>query len=93
MRDYSLLMNYPLFQKHLPQSELRSRFKKQCLKPKNILFENEHLQIGCKVGPLYDLYSSSNYLHISLFIGNKSDKPLDSFRLDFRGTSNLEVYL
>ena len=69
-------MNYPLFQKYITQSEPKNKFKKQCLKNKNILFENEHLQIGCKISPLYDIYSSTNYLHISLFIGNKTDKVL-----------------
>ena len=74
-------MLYPSFQKHITQPDQKVKFKKQCLKDKNILFENDQLQLGCKVVPLYDFYSSQNYLQINLFIGNKTDRPLESFRL------------
>jgi hypothetical protein len=86
-------MNYAYFQKYLLGADHRIRFKKQCLKSKNILFENEQLQIGCKVVPLYDIYTSSNYLQVNLFIGNKTDKPIDSFKLDFRGSPNLNLFV
>lgn len=33
-----IIMNYINIQKHLTSYELRSKFKKQCLKAKNILF-------------------------------------------------------
>lgn len=82
-------MNYINIQKHLNTLELRSKYKKQCLKVKNILFENDQLQIGCKVNPFYDFYSSTNYLQLNFFIGNKTDRPIDHFSLDFRATSNL----
>jgi hypothetical protein len=85
-------MNYPQFQKHVHQDQ-RSKFKKQCLRPKNILFENDQMQIGCKVVPLYDFYSSTNYLQINLFIGNKTDRPMDNFKVDFRGTNNIELFV
>ena len=66
-------MNNQTLQKHLPTLDSKLKYKKQCLKVKNILFENEQLQIGCKILPLYDFYSSRNYLQINLFIGNKTD--------------------
>jgi hypothetical protein len=69
-------MNYSKFQKYVGQGEIKQKFKKQCLKQKNILFENEQMQIGCKISPLYDFYASENYLQINLFIGNKTDRPL-----------------
>lgn len=81
------------FQKYVTNADQRQKFKKQCLKGKNILYENDQLQIGCKIIPLYDFYSSSNYLQINLFIGNKTDKTLDNFRVDFRGTNNLELFI
>ena len=37
--------------KYLPSGEAKIKYKKQSLKPKNILFENETIQIGCKVSP------------------------------------------
>lgn len=86
-------MNYPYFQKYLTLPEQRLRFKKHALKNKNILFENEHLQIGCKVTPLYDFYSSTNYLQLNLFIGNKTDRNIPTFSLDFKGTNSLQLYV
>jgi hypothetical protein len=81
------------FQKYITNTDQRQKFKKQCLKNKNILFENDQLQIGCKIIPLYDFYSSFNYLQINLFVGNKTDKALDNFKVDFRGTNNLELFV
>lgn len=86
-------MNYPHLQKYLSVGDSRSRFKKMCFKPKNILFENEQIQIGCKVQPLYDIYSSTNHLQIGLFIGNKTEKPIESFKLEFKGTPNLSLFV
>jgi len=82
-------MAYNKFQKHVNGAEPRQKFKKQCLKSKNIIFESEQIQIGCKVQNIYDFYSSSNYLQINMFIGNKLDKSIDHFKLDFKTTSNL----
>ena len=86
-------MHYPHFQKYLGATEQKQKHKKQCLRQKNILLENEQLQIGCKIIPLYDFYSSTHYLQINLFIGNKTDRPMDSFQLDFRGTPNVELFV
>lgn len=71
-RNYFIQMIYNKFQKFVPQGEARHKLKKQCLKNKNILYENEQIQIGCKVTALYDFYSSENHLQINIFIGNKA---------------------
>lgn len=73
--------------------EARLKFRKQCLKPKNILFENDSLQIGCKVSSFYDFYSSRNYLHMQIFIGNKTHRKIHNFTLHYKGTRNLELFL
>jgi Fe-S cluster biosynthesis and repair protein YggX len=86
-------MNSLHFQKYLAVGDSRVRFKKMCLKSKNILFENEQIQIGCKIQPLYDIYSSTNHLLISLFVGNKTGKSIDSFQLEFKGTPNLALFV
>ena len=69
------------------------KFRKQCLKAKNILFENENLQIACKVSSFYDFYSSRNYLQMQMFIGNKSQKKIHNFSLHYKGTRNLELFV
>ena len=69
-------MKHPLLLRQLSSHEARSKFKKQCLRGKNILFENEQLQVGCKIHSFYDFYSSQNYLQINLFVGNKTDRPI-----------------
>lgn len=79
--------------KHLPTPESKFKYRKQCLKPKNILFENDSLQLGCKVLPFYDFYSSKNYLQLQLFIGNKTSRRLQSFRISYKATSNLELFV
>jgi len=37
------------FNKYLPNQENRKKFKRQCLKVKNILEENDSIQIGSKI--------------------------------------------
>ena len=86
-------MSVPLLQKYLPSSSHKSKYKKQCLRQKNILFQNDQLQLSCKIISIYDFYSSSNYLQINLFIGNKTTQPIDLFRIEFRGTNNLEMFV
>ena len=81
------------FNKLVGSPEARLKYKKQCLKSKNILFENDSLQIGCKILSFYDFYSSKNYLQMQIFIGNKTNKKLQRFNIHYRGTSNLELYV
>ena len=80
------------FNKLVGSPEARLKYKKQCLKSKNILFENDSLQIGCKILPFYDFYSSKNFLQMQVFIGNKTNKKLQRFNIQYRGTANLELY-
>lgn len=77
------------FNKLIPSPEGRTKFKKQCLKTKNILLENDTVQLGCKILPFYDFYSSKHYLQIQIFIGNKTNKKITNFSLSFKGTPNL----
>lgn len=81
------------FNKLVGTPEARLKYKKQCLKVKNILFENDSVQIGCKILPFYDFYASRNYLLMQIFIGNKTSRRLQRFSTQYRGTSNLELYL
>lgn len=67
----------------------RFKYKKQCLKVKNILFENDSVQIGCKILPFYDFYSSRNYLLMQIFVGNKTNKKFTRFNIHYKGTPNL----
>lgn len=81
------------FNKLIASPEARLKFKKQCLKIKNILFENDSVQIGCKILPFYDFYSSRNYLQMQIFIGNKTNKKIQRFSVQYRGTANLELFV
>lgn len=87
------MSTYPNFQKYVTTPEGRTKFKKQCLRRKNILFENEQVQLGCKVTPLYDFYSSQHYALINLFVGNKTNQPIQDFSLKLRGSPNLKVWV
>ena len=84
---------YSKFNKFVSSPEARLKFKKQCLKPKNILFENDALQIACKVLPFYDFYTSTNYLQMQLFVGNKTNRKLQNFTIHYKGTPNLELFV
>lgn len=77
------------FNKLIGSSDAKLKYKKQCIKNKNILFENDSIQIGSKILPFYDFYASKNYLQIQIFIGNKTNKKLQRFNIQYRGTSNL----
>ena len=77
------------FNKLIGSPEARLKYKKQCLKNKNILFENDSVQIGCKIIHFYDFFTSKNYLQMQMFIGNKTNKKLQRFNIKYRGTSNL----
>ncbi len=44
------------FNKLIDSPEAHLKYKKQCLKNKNILFENDSVQIGCKIIPFYDFF-------------------------------------
>lgn len=77
------------FNKLICSPDARLKYKKQCLKNKNILFENDSIQIGSKILPFYDFYASKNYLQMQIFIGNKTNKKLQRFNLQYKGTSNL----
>lgn len=81
------------FNKFIGSAEARLKYKKQCLKNKNILFENDSVQIGCKILGFYDFYSSKNFLQMQIFIGNKTNKKMQRFSIQYRGTPNLELYL
>lgn len=73
--------------------ESKCRFKKQSLKAKNVLFENDHVQLATKVLPFYDFYTSSYYVQLQVFVGNKTDRKLSGFVLAYRGTNNLELFI
>ena len=75
--------------KYLHSSELKLKYKKQCLKTKNILYENDCVQIGCKFLPFYDFYSSKNFVQMQIFVGNKTQKKIQNFTIHYKGTSNL----
>ena len=79
----------PKLNKYITSSEGRTKFKKQCLKVKNILFENDCIQIGCKMSPFYDFYASKNYMQMQIFVGNKTQKKIQNFSLHYKGTPNL----
>ena len=81
------------FNKFVSSPESRLKFKKQCLKAKNILFENDNLQIATKLSPFYDFYTSRNYLQMQIFIGNKTQKKIQNFHLHYKGTRNLELFV
>ena len=81
------------FNKFCTSPDTRLKFKKQCLKPKNILFENDHFQIASKLTPFYDFYTSRNYLQIQIFIGNKTHNKIHNFTLHYKGTRNLELFV
>lgn len=81
------------FNKFLPTQDARLKFRKQTLKLKNILFENDNIQIASKLTPFYDFYSSRNFLHMQIFIGNKTARKIPTFTLHFRGTPNLELFV
>ncbi len=70
-----------VFTKYLPSPENRKKFKRQCLKVKNILEENESIQIGCKIEKLYDFYTSKNFVQVNIFIGNKMSKPIERYSI------------
>ena len=53
------------------------------MKGKNILYENDCIQIGCKLTGFYDFYSSKNLLVIKL------KKKIQNFNIHYKGTSNL----
>ena len=91
--DYKIMNQNLKANKYLPSAEAKIKYKKQSLKPKNILFENESIQIGCKVTPFYDFYSSKNFLMIQIFVGNKTQKKIQNFSIHYKGTPNLELYL
>lgn len=93
LKTLNILNMPPKLNKYLPTAESRLKFRKQCLKSKNILFENDCLQIGCKVLPFYDFYSSKNYLQVQLFIGNKTARRLQAFKIAYKGTENLELFI
>jgi hypothetical protein len=81
------------FNKLIVSPEARLKYKKQCLKNKNILFENDSVQIGSKIMPFYDFYTSKNYLQMQIFIGNKTQRKLQRFNLHYKGTANLELHI
>lgn len=67
----------------------RTKYKLSVLKPKSILFENEGLQIGLKHSLIYDFYSSKYYLQLSVFFGNKSNKSIKDFQIEYKGNPEL----
>ena len=77
------------FNNFVNSQEAKLRFRKQCLKQKNILFENDKLQIASKTSVFYDFYSSRNYLQMQIFIGNKTPKKIHNFSIHYKGTRNL----
>lgn len=79
--------------KYLVTPESKVKYRKQCLKQKNILYENDSVQIGCKLLPFYDFYTSRNYLQLQVFIGNKTNHRLQAFKVAYKGTRNLELFV
>ena len=59
------------------------------MKGKNILYENDCIQIGCKLTGFYDFYSSKNFIQMQIFVGNKTQKKIQNFNIHYKGTSNL----
>lgn len=58
------------------------KFRKANFKPKGILFENEHLQIGFKSQAIYeDLQSFSVFIRIGIYIGNKLHDPISKIEV------------
>jgi hypothetical protein len=64
-------------------------FKLSCLKNKSNLYENPLIQIGFLSGLIE--HEGNIYLQISLFIGNKTQSPINEFSIKYVGNSG-ELY-
>ena len=79
--------------KTLDTEEKRNKYRLSVLKAKSILFENDSLQIGLKSSLIYDFYSSKYYLQLAVFFGNKTNKPIKDFQIEYKGNSSLEMWM
>jgi hypothetical protein len=63
--------------------EVINQYKSSCLKSKHIVAENGALKVGCQTGLSGGGSESLNALRISIFVKNKTSRPLQPFTLNF----------
>ena len=69
------------------------RFKAANLKSKSCLFENEHLQIGCRCRAAYAKTEEFGcLLELNLFFGNKTSDLIRDFQIEYKGGGNQLLY-
>ena len=69
------------------------RFKAANLKSKSCLFENEHLQIGCRCRAAYAKTEEFGcLLELNVFFGNKTSDLIRDFQIEYKGGGNQLLY-
>lgn len=66
----------------LNTKESVSQYKSSCLKDKHIVAENGTIKVGCLSGSPYGS-EENNVLKLSIFIKNKTNRPLSPFSINF----------
>ncbi|KRX00517.1 Coatomer/clathrin adaptor appendage, Ig-like subdomain [Pseudocohnilembus persalinus] len=68
------------------------KFKMSNLKTKSVLLDTKEVQFGVKTQLIFDYLSSRNHLLVQIFIGNKTQEPIQDISLEFFGDHTSELW-
>lgn len=73
--------------KEMSRGQNLRRFKTSNFKDKSLVLEDDHLQVGFKSKPIYEMQEGHLriFLRITLFFGNKGDEKLSNVEIEYEG--------